>query len=422
MKKLSLFLIAVLSIIGIQDVYAGCGDIDNLKSNIGTIKAVGDTKYLITVPKGTKEVTLTGSTKYSFEDGLAPRTVSTSEKDFQIVVAENEECGRTPYTLNFAFEEAAPTTTPNENNGSTNNTPTTTKPETTNPTQTKPVESNNSDKLKLNKLEIKGISIPFNSNTYSYDVDVDLDIEKIEIEAEADEGIEVVISENANALLPGENEVTVTLNSEGKEPVIYTINVNRMEQKSNNNYLGSLTISNHQLNFDPSTEEYTVTISDETALDIEATPESEKATYEIIGNSNLKDGSVVTIRITAEDGSKRDYKINISRPFNIMDYTIYIAIALLVILLVLLILIGKNKKKKKKQEEAKPEEVALQEVTAGTIQSAQTAEAIPQDLTQFSSQELNSLEIIEPTDIASTTTVENQAVSEDDSKTEVFKL
>ena len=48
--------------------------------------------------------------------------------------------------------------------------------------------------------------------------------------------------------------------------------------------------------------------------------ESSKATYKISGNKNLKPGNnVVTILVTAEDGTKKTYKINVEKAGNIED-------------------------------------------------------------------------------------------------------
>ena len=42
--------------------------------------------------------------------------------------------------------------------------------------------------------------------------------------------------------------------------------------------------------------------------------DDESASYEVLGNENFKTGkNVVTIRVTAEDGSVRDYVINVTK-------------------------------------------------------------------------------------------------------------
>lgn len=84
---------------------------------------------------------------------------------------------------------------------------------------------------------------------------------------------------------------------------------------SSNNYLKSLEIDGYEITFDKETNEYKITVkSDVTSLDIKATPEDSRARVEITGNEKFKKGNnTVTITVTAEDGSTREYKITVNK-------------------------------------------------------------------------------------------------------------
>jgi len=84
---------------------------------------------------------------------------------------------------------------------------------------------------------------------------------------------------------------------------------------SSNNYLKSLEIDGYEITFNKETNEYKITVkNDVTSLDIKAIPEDSRARVEITGNEKFKKGNnTVTITVTAEDGSTREYKITANK-------------------------------------------------------------------------------------------------------------
>ena len=86
------------------------------------------------------------------------------------------------------------------------------------------------------------------------------------------------------------------------------------EEKSSNANLASLTIGSGTLTprFSKSTTTYAVTLEDDvTSLTVNAKAEDSKATVDISGNTNLKEGrNPITILVTAEDGTTKTYTIN----------------------------------------------------------------------------------------------------------------
>ena len=99
----------------------------------------------------------------------------------------------------------------------------------------------------------------------------------------------------------------------------------------------SVEIAGYDLNFNQETRNYTLTIGDETSLDIKVNRDSDK--YIIAGNRDLKNGSIITI--TINDPEKETYIINIKKKLN---PTIYL-IAIIAILIIINIVRVANKKK-----------------------------------------------------------------------------
>ncbi len=430
-KYVKAILLGIILFTGIN-VYA-CGEINELKSDIGTVTVIDSSNYLVTIPEGTREVTLTGSTNYKWVDDYMPRRVST-DNTVELKVDGNA-CGYGIYTYFVKFKELSNTIAEND----TPITPTT--DPSTNPTNQ--AESTNqesvtppanegtitgSSNLILSELKIEGYdNLGFDPYKYSYTLDVDYDVTNLKLTATpADENVAISISDNVYDLKEGENVIVVTLIDPNENKNVYNITVNRVKPKSDNNFLASITVAGYQLNFDPSITFYKLGIGKERVLNIQAETESELASYVILGNTNLSDGSEITIRVTAEDGSTKDYVLAIERVFNIMDYWIYIVITLLVLLLVLLLVIMRNKKNKKKLG---PEVLKGQKNTAGVIQEIAPQNSSPVQIADTSNgqQTVNlgtggTLKIIKPTNLENPVeTVEAQS-TEDNSSTEVFKL
>lgn len=89
------------------------------------------------------------------------------------------------------------------------------------------------------------------------------------------------------------------------------------EDKSNAKQLSSLTVEQYKLepDFSPDITEYSLTVGrDVEDLVIEAVASDENATVEITGNNGLLLGeNTVNIKVTAEDGTVRAYKINVTK-------------------------------------------------------------------------------------------------------------
>ena len=102
--------------------------------------------------------------------------------------------------------------------------------------------------------------------------------------------------------------------SSGTQPNVDEV-VDVEDEKSSNNYLSELTIDIENFNFDKNTTEYTLVVDNNTQIiTISAKAEDEKAQVIGTGQKALKVGeNKYTITVIAEDETKREYNIVITR-------------------------------------------------------------------------------------------------------------
>ena len=88
-----------------------------------------------------------------------------------------------------------------------------------------------------------------------------------------------------------------------------------------NSFAKSINITGYSFGFKSREYSYKFHLENgEDSLKISVTPESSKATYKIIGNGNFKLGSnIVTVVVTAENGSKTTYTFYVIKPVNELD-------------------------------------------------------------------------------------------------------
>lgn len=200
-------------------------------------------------------------------------------------------------------------------------TPATTAPQTTQPTTTIAPKSNNAN---LKTLVIKGdddsdvsITPVFNPGIYEYSATVSGTVKTVQINATMEDAkSNMVMSNNANEeLIAGENnKITITVTAEDGTKKAYVLNIKR-EALTADATLKELTIEESKgfkLKDDKFT--YTVKVSKNVKeLTITYVLSDMNSSVEIEGNENLKDGSIVKVIVTAQDGTKKVYTLNISK-------------------------------------------------------------------------------------------------------------
>ena len=180
-------------------------------------------------------------------------------------------------------------------------------------TTTKSLSSNNY----LSTITVDGEEIEnFSKNTSKYFVKVENDVSTISIEAEAEDEKAKVEIDGPDTLKIGDNEYTISVTSENDTTKFYKVIVTRKEaDESSNTDIDNIKVKGYNLNFDKNSKTFYLSINKNTTkLNIEVTLDDEKSNYEIKGNENLKDGSIVKIIVTAEDGvTTKTYTITVTR-------------------------------------------------------------------------------------------------------------
>lgn len=292
------------------------------KSSDATLKSLGasgydlspsfspnQTSYTVTVPKDATKATLTGAANSSKAkvEGLGEVILTGDETTATITVTAEDGTKKT-YTVKIVKDNSSSGSQETENEDAT-----------------------------LKSLEVEGQTLnpSFKSNVNTYSVKVKNDVTSLDITAiPTDPEATVEISSNANNLKEGMNTVTIKVTTKSGKTNVYTINIERSSssnsgsnsgskttaaQKSSDNTLSSLVIgSSHDIdkNFDKNITSYNITVPYEVdKLNLSAVASSSKAKVQITGNENFKVGqvNVVTITVTAEDGSQRIYILNVTR-------------------------------------------------------------------------------------------------------------
>lgn len=167
---------------------------------------------------------------------------------------------------------------------------------------------NNNPMLKDIKIDGNEIEPTFEMFTTEYIVQVPEETTQIQIEAiPDDENANVEIIGNTENLEIGRNEIEIKVTAEdGIATQSYYIFVTRGNNQNTNANLKSLVIANTELapTFDSNNINYAVEYpKDLEQLEIEAVPEDEEATVNIIGNEDLTEiTQTIEVQVTAQDG------------------------------------------------------------------------------------------------------------------------
>lgn len=240
--------------------------------------------YTLTVKKDVTSVKINAtleSDKSSFNKGYGPRTVNLNYGLNSVLIKVTSESGATKtYTIKITREDDR--------------------------------SSNNY----LKSLNVSSGDFKFNKKTLNYSFSVQNEITSLNVIATAEDSKSTVSGAKTYNLKEGLNKINITVTAENKQTRTYSLQVTRIVKnisKEVNNKLGSLEITNYQINFDPETTIYNLTIENEKSLDIVPKVQDSTSSVVVNGNENLKDGSVIKLVVTAVDGSTKEYIINISK-------------------------------------------------------------------------------------------------------------
>lgn len=159
-------------------------------------------------------------------------------------------------------------------------------------------------------------NISFNKNTTSYNLSVDTNVSSITINASAEDSGAKISGIGTKNLNLGNNTLKVVVTAPSGDTKTYTINVNRKDNRSTNNNLSSLSISNGTINFNKNTTTYSVNVPfDVSSVKVTAKAEDSKSNVSVSGGNNLtpEQTTNVVVKVTAENGSVKTYTIKVTR-------------------------------------------------------------------------------------------------------------
>lgn len=194
----------------------------------------------------------------------------------------------------------------------------------------------------INNITISYGTINFNKNIYNYNILLETNIDKITLSAfkNSDKATLFYLFNkkiyNNFKDIPisiGENIITIVAIAESGDMSSYRVLVSKLNEsgeivypsvKDSNNYLIDIKVSSGSLNFEKNTNDYTIVVdSNIKNISIDGIKESEKATVTYIYNGKiydefkdieiLEESSVVTIVVTAEDGTAANYTVTINK-------------------------------------------------------------------------------------------------------------
>lgn len=184
--------------------------------------------------------------------------------------------------------------------------------------QTTPIVDQNSNNtpapvqtyVPSSNTSLQAISIGDDSLSISDDMTYTTTSESISLNVVASDSKTALTVSDTSALKIGNNEVTITATAEDGTVKYYKVNVKRDKIKSTDNTLKSLTIDSESIEI---SDTMNVTAKYGSS-DVQVYATDENATVSVSKVTNLKIGdNVRTIKVTAEDGSAKEYTLNIKR-------------------------------------------------------------------------------------------------------------
>ena len=204
----------------------------------------------------------------------------------------------------------------------------------------------------LKEISVNGNNLELKENDFYYYYEVENDVTEVSVKARATNDKAKVEISKVDELEIGDNEIGITVTAPNGNAVSYNLNVHRKSLLSNNAKIKDLTIEGYELEFDSEVYYYTLNAKDDIHLNLKVTLEDEKASFNVEGNRNLANGSIIKIIVTAEDGTVARYFITIEKKAAVNMLLIISLIIIIVAMVGIIVLVYmKANDKKKKQED-----------------------------------------------------------------------
>lgn len=182
-------------------------------------------------------------------------------------------------------------------------------------------EDDRSKNNNLSDIKLSNGSILFDKDTLEYKVKVLNEVGSITITPTVEDPKAQAKALENQKLVVGENKFEIKVKAENETEKTYTIYVTRLkegETLGNNPDIDSIKIAGYDLGFVSGKTDYTLKIKKEEELDITIVMQDQTSNYQIIGNENLKNGSIIKIETKSQDGTTNSYTITIEKDNNLI--------------------------------------------------------------------------------------------------------
>lgn len=258
--------------------------------------------------------------------------------------------------------------------------------------------------LKSLEIEEGKLNKEFKSDVLEYQMKVLYDVTKLNIKYETEEEhAKVEVLGDVNKLKENENIITLKVTSEKGDVKEYKLVVTRLkegETLGNNPDISEINIKGYDINFSKNKQVYSLKIDNEKKLDIEIVLEDSTSSYKIVGNDNLKDGSIIKINTTSKDGSTREYQIIIEKENKIFLYIIGAILILSIVGLIVYVVISKIKENKDNPKQPKEKDVKVKtNIIKNKNQEEVDLDKIEQQLKEIEDKKSKLLDVTKPISI-----------------------
>ncbi len=169
----------------------------------------------------------------------------------------------------------------------------------------------------LKNLSVSNCSISFSAGNTNYSCSVAENVTSVSVSAAAEDGGASVSGTGNKNLNYGNNKISVTVKAPAGNTNTYTINVTRKDNRSGENQLSSLTISDGTLSpgFSSGNTSYSIEVPySVSSLNIKANAKDSKASVKVENNNlTAEETTEVKIIVTAENGERKTYTISAKR-------------------------------------------------------------------------------------------------------------
>lgn len=202
---------------------------------------------------------------------------------------------------------------------------------------TKPRDTTNAD-TRLKSLNIPELDFTFSQFITEYNIEVLYEVESISLNYLLNDELSSVYIDGDTNLKVGKNIIDIYVTSEdGLRTNCYTINILRLARGVEIYYeekdasLSSLTITGYAIKFEKNIFEYNLHLtSDIDEVKINPITTYSGATYSITQPEKLVNGSTIKILVSsADDSTKQEYLIHITKDAPKKDYSVLIIISVL---------------------------------------------------------------------------------------------